>query len=194
MDFDPTTNQPVAGTVATGFGDSQFNVPPLYEAADTGPFFHDGALATIEDAVNFYSTIEFLNSPGARIFAAPDQSLFPAQKNNIVGFMRTINALTNIVQIRRRVIYLRDNATPGGTTIMNIAIKDAQDAISDLTSPTLPGSATANALQAMQTVKLSLQNSLPFANNQPTTPMIQVLAWLDIAKNDLITSNPLNDF
>ncbi|HEX9298287.1 MAG TPA: hypothetical protein VF881_20750, partial [Polyangiaceae bacterium] len=194
INFDPTTNQPVAGTVATGFGDAQFNVPPLYEAADTGPFFHNGAVATIEDAVNFYSTAEFLNSPGARIFAAPDQSVFPAQKNSIVGFMRTINALTNIVQIRRRVTYLRDNATPGGTTIMNVAIKDAQDAISDLTTTTLTGTATANALQALRTVKLSLENSLPFANNQPTTPMIQVLAWLDIAKNNLIASNPLNDF
>jgi hypothetical protein len=135
-----------------------------------------------------------LASPGARNFAAPDQGTFPAQQNNIVAFLRTINALTNIVQIRRRVTFLRDNATQGGTTIMNIAIKDSQDAIDDLVSPTMRGTATANAINAMKTVKLSLQNSLPFANNQPSTPMIQVLEWLRIAEAALITANPLGDF
>jgi hypothetical protein len=92
------------------------------------------------------------------------------------------------------VTFLRDNATQGGTTIMNIAIKDSQDAIDDLTSPTMTSAATTNAIKAMKTVKLSLQNSLPFANNQPSTPMIQVLQWLTIAENDLITANPLGDF
>jgi hypothetical protein len=169
-------------------------VPPLYEAADTAPFFHTGAIATIEDAVNFYSTPEFLASPGARLFAQPDQTQFPAQKNNIVAFLRTINALTNITQVRKRVQYLAANATPGGTTIMNIAIKDTQDAIDDLRSPTLTGSATANALQALTTIKLMLQNSLPFADNQPTVVMNQTVTWLAIAENALITSNPLHDF
>jgi len=187
-------NRQTAGSIATGFGDGQFNVPPLYEAADTAPFFHNGAVATIEDAVNFYSTTQFLNSPGAINFAQPNQALFPAQKNDIVAFLRTINALTNLVQVRKSVQYLGSNATPGGTQIMNIAIDNTQDAINDLTSPTLAGAATANALQALRTVKLSLQNSLPFANNMPTVPMSQVVTWLGIAENDLITQNPLHDF
>ena len=193
-DFDPTTGQPVAGSIATGFGDGQFNVPPLYEAADTAPFFHNGVITSIEDAVNFYSSPQFLGSPAAQQFAQPNQALFPAQQGSIVAFLRTINALTNIAQVRKRVQYLGNNATPGGTEIMNIAIKDTQDAISDLTSPTLTGTATTNALQALRTVKLSLQNSLPFANSQPSVPMSQVVTWLSIAEGDLITANPLNDF
>jgi cytochrome c peroxidase len=191
---DPVTLQPLAGSIATGFGDGQFNVPPLYEAADTAPFFHNGVVTSIEAAVNFYSSPQFLNSPGARIFAQPDQNLFPSQENDIVAFLRTINALTNIVQIRKRVQYLANNATPGGTQIMTIAIKESQDAITDLTSPTLTGVATANALQALRTVKLSLQNSLPFANSAASVPMSQVVTWLGIAESDLITANPLNDF
>jgi cytochrome c peroxidase len=194
VDFDPNTGLPTAGSVATGFGDGQFNVPPLYEAADTAPFFHNGALTTIEDAVSFYSTPEFLASRGARFFAAPDQNLFPSQKDNIVAFLRTINALTNITQVRKRVQFLAGNATPGGTTILNIAIKDTQDAIDDLRSPTLPGKATTDALQALVTIKLLLQNSLPFANSQPTVVMNQAVTWLAIAEGNLITSNPLNDF
>ena len=188
------SNNPVAGSLADGFGDGQFNVPPLYEAADTAPFFHNGAVASIEAAVDFYSSPQFLNSPGARLFASPDQTQFPAQKNNIVAFLRTINALTNIVQVRKSVQYLANNATPGGTQIMTVAIAECQDAIDDLTTPTLTGTATVNALQALRTVKLSLQNSLPFANNAPSVPMSQVATWLGIAENNLITANPLNDF
>jgi len=35
-------------------GDGTFNVPPLVEAASTGPFFHNNAIETIEGAVAFY--------------------------------------------------------------------------------------------------------------------------------------------
>lgn len=192
--LDPVTNQPVAGSVTAGFGNGQFNVPPLYEAADTAPFFHNGAVATIEDAVGFYATPQFLASRAARIFAAPNQELFPAQRDDIVAFMRTINALTNITQVRKRVAYLRDNATQGGATIMRIAIEDTRDAIDALTSPTLGGSATASALHALQTARQSLEMSLPFANDQPSVPMSQVLTWLEVARGNLIPGNPLGEF
>jgi len=176
---------------AAGFGNGRFNVPPLFEAADTGPFFHNSAVATIEDAVSFYSSPEFLASPGSN-FARP----FLTSQNigNIAGFLRTINALTNIAQVRKRVLYLLNNATPGGTTIMNVAIKDVQDAIDDLDAPALRAPATVNALQALRTVKLLLQNTLPFANDQPVTSMIQASTWLSIAQRDLLPGNPNDDF
>jgi hypothetical protein len=182
----------VAGSLATGFGDAQFNVPPLYEAADTGPFFHNGGAATIEEAVNFYSTDAFLNSRGASF--GPDQEAFPAQKPAIAGLLRTLNALTNIAQIRKRAQYLGGHTTSGGTTIVNVMIADSQDAIEDLDTPALTGQATADALQAMRTVKLLLENSLPFATQKPAVPMSQVQSWLQIARNDLLPGNPQNDF
>ena len=52
------------------FGNGQFNTPPLIEAADTGPFFHTNAFETIEDAVAFYNTPAFNNSP-AGLAGAP---------------------------------------------------------------------------------------------------------------------------
>jgi hypothetical protein len=194
INFSPTTGQQVAGTVATGFGDEQFNIPPLFEAADTAPFFHNGGIATIEDAVLFYSTPEFLNSRGARLFVTPDQAALPGQFRDIGAFLRTINALTNIAEVRKRAKYLSNNATPGGTTIMNVMIRDTQDAIDDLSVSQLGGSATAGALQALVTLKLHLQNSLPFADNQPSVPMSQAITWLGIAESNLIPQNPLNDF
>jgi hypothetical protein len=35
---------------------------------------------------------------------------------------------------------------------------------------------------------------MPFADNQPTVPMIQIVTWLGIAENDLLTSNPNGEF
>src|SRR5437867_4333663 len=47
-------------------GDGTFNVPPLVEAADTGPFFHNNAIETIEGAVGFYDGEAFNKSPASR--------------------------------------------------------------------------------------------------------------------------------
>ena len=47
----------------TGYGDGRFNTASLIEAADTVPLFHDNSAATIEDAVRFYTTQAFANSP-----------------------------------------------------------------------------------------------------------------------------------
>lgn len=189
--FGLTHSDGTPGTVATGFGNGRFNVPPLFEAADTAPFFHNNAIATMEDAVAFYQSAEFLASPGSN-FARP--VLTTDSIGNIAGFLRTINALTNIAQIRKRVLYLGNNATPGGTAILSVAIEDTQDAIDDLTAPALSGTATANALQALRTLKLLFTNSLPFANQGSTTVMLQAAAWLDIAEHNLLTGNPNADF
>ena len=47
-----------------GLGVGRFNVPPLTEAADTAPFFHNNAIKTLEEAIAFYSSDEFFLSPG----------------------------------------------------------------------------------------------------------------------------------
>jgi hypothetical protein len=179
------------GTIAAGFGNGRFNAPPLTEAADTAPFFHNNAIAVLEDAVAFYQSAEFLESRGSS-FVVPQLTTQSIQ--NIGGFLRTINALMNMAQVRRRVSYLGANATQGGTDILNVAIRDTEDAIDDLSVPALSAPATINALAALRTVKQSLQLSLPYANSQPTVPMSQAATWLGIAESDLVAANPNNDF
>jgi mono/diheme cytochrome c family protein len=49
------------------FGDGTFNTPPLVEAADSGPFFHNNVITTIEGAVDFYNSDAFNNNRGAKI-------------------------------------------------------------------------------------------------------------------------------
>ncbi len=82
-------------------GDGTFNTPPLVEAADTGPFFHNNAIETLEGAVAFYNSDAFNNSPSGQILAAGDPNgigikLDATQVVEVAGFLRVLNALENI--------------------------------------------------------------------------------------------------
>jgi mono/diheme cytochrome c family protein len=96
----------------TIFGNGTFNVPPLVEAADTGPFFHtavqvtDAAahntafVQTIEEAVAFYGSSGFNTSPAGKV--APIV-LAAADIDNIGRFLRGINAAFNIAIASKRL-------------------------------------------------------------------------------------------
>jgi len=84
-------------------GDGTFNVPPLVEAADSGPFFHNNAIETIEGAVGFYDGESFNNSPAGLLLKQADPQgagieLDGTQIVAIAAFLRVINALENIRQ------------------------------------------------------------------------------------------------
>lgn len=94
------------------FGDGAFNTPPVIESADTGPFFHTatsvvGASAhntavatTIEEAVAFYDSPAFNNSPSGQV--APIH-LAPAQIDDIGRFLRGVNATFNAALATKRL-------------------------------------------------------------------------------------------
>jgi mono/diheme cytochrome c family protein len=82
-------------------GDNTFNTPPLVEAADTGPFFHNNAIETIEGAVAFYNGEAFNTSPSGRFLAGSDPQgvgirLDATQVVAVAAFLRVLNALENI--------------------------------------------------------------------------------------------------
>ncbi len=82
-------------------GDGTFNTPSLVEAADTGPFFHDNSIETIEGAVAFYNSDAFDASPSGRFLAGLDPNgisiqLEATQVVEVAAFLRVINALENI--------------------------------------------------------------------------------------------------
>lgn len=82
-------------------GDRTFNTPSLVESADTGPFFHNNAVETIEGAVAFYVGPAFTNSPAGKILIAATGSAITLDGTQIVAvaaFLRVINALENIRQ------------------------------------------------------------------------------------------------
>jgi len=100
-------------------GDGTFNTPPLVEAADTGPFFHNNSVETIEGAVAFYNGEAFANSPIGRIIASADPNgvairLDATQVVEVAAFLRVINALENVRQAIELLALVRDNEYLGG--------------------------------------------------------------------------------
>jgi mono/diheme cytochrome c family protein len=86
--------EPEAGI--EGFGDGTMNTPSLVEAADTPPYFHNNAARTLEDAVRFYTSDTFGESPAGQFGGAGAFELSRKQIRAISAFLRVVNAMENI--------------------------------------------------------------------------------------------------
>jgi hypothetical protein len=128
-------------------GDGTFNTPPLVEAADTAPFFHNNARATIEQAVAFYNSPAFNNSPAGQ---AGRIALTDAQVNDIAAFLRAINALENIREGEAYIRTAMERGYAGGTEQLRLAREEIQDAIEVLSAVGLHAAAVADLNQAMR--------------------------------------------
>jgi hypothetical protein len=115
-----------------GIGDGTFNTPVLVEAADTGPFFHNSSISTIEEAVNFYNSDQFNNAPGF----GPNIGGINLQATEVAAvaaFLRVINALENIrssieIETRaRNAKFLNDSVD-----LIKLSISELEDAVSVL--------------------------------------------------------------
>jgi len=110
-----------------GHGTSLFNVPSVIEAADTGPFFHNNAIGTVEGMVAFYATQRHLKNGEV---LPPIVGLNGAQVVNVAAFVRVLNADENA----RSAIELINNAIQLGNikdkaVNLNIARSQIHDAI-----------------------------------------------------------------
>lgn len=118
-------------------GDGTFNTPPLIEAADTGPFFHNNAVATIEAAVAFYDSAAFNASPSGQLGPI---ALEATQIQDIASFLRVLNALENIRQARAYLETARDQAWRRSNHLL-LAREEIADAIMVLSEAQLNGAA-----------------------------------------------------
>jgi hypothetical protein len=139
-------------------GDGTFNIPPLVEAADAGPFFHNNAIETIEGAVAFYDGEAFNNSPAGRALAAVDPNkvgieLDGTQIVAIAAFLRVINALENI---RQTIELLESSAEKGfaerkeARELLKRALSETQDSIKVLDGGGLHPEAVAHLQKAKE--------------------------------------------
>lgn len=95
------------------FGDGTFNSVGLVEAADTPPFFHNNVIDTVENAVAFYSSTFFNQSPAA---AAGTINLTTTQSNQVAAFLRVVNAAFNLaisLQRNNAAASLENNSNNG---------------------------------------------------------------------------------
>ena len=130
---DPMVN-PATGT---------FNTPTLIEAADTGPFFHNNSIETIEEAVNFYNSDAFNNSPSGMFLKSIDANgigieLQATQVVAVAALLRVLNALENIRSAEETASFvLHVRRSKRAHALIKLAIADVEDAIQVLDSGNL---------------------------------------------------------
>ncbi|MDH3748277.1 MAG: hypothetical protein OER97_08720 [Gammaproteobacteria bacterium] len=146
------------GTPGTG----EFNTPPVVEAADTGPFFHNNSVATIEGAIAFYNGDTFNSSPaGQLIIGATGDGidLDATQVAAVAAFLRVINALENV----RASAALLDSAYPPftitperQTQLLQRATFEINDAIEVLAGANLHTRAADDMRAALATLETAI--------------------------------------
>lgn len=121
----------------TCFGNGEFNMASVIEAADTAPFFHNNSVNTIEEAIAFYNTNAFHASPGAKP-ANPDDPdsvcercihLESTQIMSVALFVRTLNAMENIRGSNVLDEQVKELSWRNGREILKLAIAETNDAI-----------------------------------------------------------------
>lgn len=132
-------------------GNGEFNTPPLVEAADTPPFFHNNSVATIEGAVEFYDGETFNDSPAGQLVASATGGpieLDATQIEAIAAFLRVINALENM----RQSIALLDKAVASSLRAdyerLRFANEETDDAIMVLAGASLHPAAVQHLREA----------------------------------------------
>ena len=132
-------------------GDGTFNTPPLVEAADTGPFFHNNSIETIEGAVAFYNGDAFNNSPSGQFLANLDPNgvgikLDATQVVAVAAFLRVINTLENI---RLSIALLEERSTAS----LFQAVFETDDALDVIEHAGLHPAAVAHLKEAKRLIK-----------------------------------------
>jgi hypothetical protein len=142
--------------IVNALGDGSFSPPPLIEAADTAPFFHNAFRASdkqggggdIDGAVGFYATPAFRDSPGAKFldqrFGAPlDLQAFDSAA--IARFLRILNGAFNIDLASQRLeaastLSLRFNETRADIQkrLLELAVVELDDALEVLSENIYP--------------------------------------------------------
>jgi len=115
-------------------GDGTFNIPPLVEAADTSPFFHNNAVRTIEGAVSFYDGESFNNSPAGRLLGGIE--LDGTQIEAIAAFLRVLNVLENIrvsIELLDTSVERRFLDPADAKELLERAVQETDDSIRVLT-------------------------------------------------------------
>jgi hypothetical protein len=155
-----------------GFGDLTFSPPPLIEAADTPPFFHNAFKAfsntpdDLDGAIRFYSFPAFGFSLGGQMleqrFGAPLE-LFPADAFAIGKFLRVLNAALNTDVARQRLEAAKTLASRFGNTradiqkrLMELAAVEIDDALQVLSESDLYPVARERLSQAKEEIALGL--------------------------------------
>jgi mono/diheme cytochrome c family protein len=163
----PASDAGCAADTSDGRGDGTFNTPPLIEAADTGPFFHTNAFNTIEEAVEFYSSDAFNNSPGGQLLINAQGegiNLDRRQSRDVAAFLRVLNAAFNLDMASQRLDAARqinnafdDSQSALVSGLLELASEELRDASQVLSERRLSAGACREIGEAIQSTSRALR-------------------------------------
>jgi hypothetical protein len=166
-------------------GNGEFNTPPLVEAADTGPFFHNNSVQTIEGAVAFYDEDAFNSSPAGQLLADATGSgidLEPTQIEAVAAFLRVINALENI----RAATAMLETAVTSGSREDYDDLRFAGEEVGDAAMVLAGAGLHPEAVQRLDKAKRLTHRA---AAKQSRQAARQAIAELARARDELIESS-----
>ncbi len=157
-----------------GFGTGAFNTPSLVEAADTGPFFHNNAVETIEQSIEFFNSESF-NTP-ARLDAGGGIQMEPEQVEAVAAFLRVINAVENgRSATASATVAMSVNELNIAKRPLTLGIKDIADAIKVLTAKQLEPDAVDDLRHARRLLDRARQTNRQGPRNALIQSAIQSL-------------------
>ncbi|MBO0798255.1 MAG: hypothetical protein J2P31_05485 [Blastocatellia bacterium] len=168
-----------------GCGNGTFNIQVLVEAADTPPFFHNNAVNTIEDAVNFYTTDAFRNSPEGTAVGG-GINLSPDQVQEIAAFLRVLNTLENIRSAGDLEKRAKTPSLAQARELIKLAISEMNDALEVLCDRGLHPEVQTKLSQAMTFNNIAMQTPRWTERNNL---LDQSLSLLHSAVDDMVAVN-----
>lgn len=168
------------GTLADGFGDGKFNVPSIIEAADTPPYFHDNSKESLRNAVVFYATDTFNNSPAGQLVGG---IVLGTGAFEIEDFLRVVNTLDNLRSAEQYILQAMQFGLTEGLKPLGLAKIDMEDAENVLERGDLHGTERTE-------INLGI-DALTDAEGAATTGsrdalLTQALDLIDDAKNGMV--------
>ncbi len=155
-------------------GDGTFNTPPLVESADTGPFFHNNSVETIEGAVAFYNGDAFNDSPAGQLLRGATGSginLDGTQVVAVAAFLRVINALENIRETIALLEQSRAERREPARATLRLALAETDDAIQVLVGGGLHPDAVGHLQEARRLARKAARSF--FFRDGPTADAIR---------------------
>lgn len=166
-----------------GFGNGSFNTPVLVEAADTGPFFHNNAIETIEGAVDFYNSTAFNTAPGFGA-AIGGIRLEATEVVAVAAFLRVINVLENERSARDLINRIKiATSQHQAEELANLAVSEIDDAIQVLDGGGLHPKAQRDLRRARRNARQAGQETTV---SMRVAEANQALGFLSQAKADII--------
>lgn len=167
----------------------EFNAPPLVEAADTAPFFHNHSVADLESAVAFYGTPAFKDSfssiggPIGLVFVKISPDPNDPEVQAIAAFLRVLNVLENVRSSLSLVGRSKGMAhDDDARDLAGLALAEVKDAEAVLSAGALKKTTEPYILSARANL-IAVRLLLEVVSHLPVRPLIDI--GLDQAASSL---------